>query len=263
MDFIHEFLKDAKESGKINSSTLEIYRRDIEDFDGFIVEKELLDVKNDDIVRYIEELKKKYSDMSIYRKISSLKSFYKYLLKNRIIDEFPLKNIEISNRVKKTTKPLEKWELKRILDICDDSYEETRDSLVIRLLYETGLKIGDILNLEKSNLEKYEYRIISITSTSKFINERISEELIRDLKRFSEELLPKIYGNRNLIFQELTRESFRVRFINYGKRANLEREISPNMIKKIIVEEKTRDEAGLSFLDKIREQYMKIGIGDD
>ena len=35
------------------------------------------------------------------------------------------------------------------------------------------------------------------------------------------------------------------------------------MIKKIIVEEKTRDEAGLSFLDKIREQYMKIGIGDD
>ena len=39
--------------------------------------------------------------------------------------------------------------------------------------------------------------------------------------------------------------------------------LSPNMIKKIIVEEKTRDEEGYSFIDKIREQYMRIGIGDD
>ena len=73
-----------------------------------------------------------------------------------------------------------------------------------------------------------------------------------------------MYTNRNKIFQELTREGFRVRFIAYGKRAELTREISPNMIKKIIVEEKTRDEEGILILiDKIREQYMRIGIGDD
>lgn len=263
MDFINEFLKNAKEIGKINSSTLELYRKDIEDFDGFIVGKELLDVNNEDIVRYIEELKKKYSDMSIYRKISSLKSFYKYLLKTRIIDEYPIKDIELPSRVKKSTKALEKWELKRILDICNDTYEERRDSLVIRLLYETGLKIGDILSLERSDLEKYEYRIINVRSASKIINEKISDELSRDLREFVEKLLPNMYMNRNKVFEELSRESFRVRFIGYGKRAELEREISPNMIKKIIVEEKTRDEDGLSFIDKIREQYMRIGIGDD
>lgn len=72
-----------------------------------------------------------------------------------------------------------------------------------------------------------------------------------------------MYSNRNKIFQELTREGFRVRFINYGKRAELERDISPNMIRKTIVEEKTKDEEGLSLIDKIREQYMRIGIGDD
>ncbi len=263
MDFINEFLIDSKANGRINSSTLEIYRKDIEDFDGFIIGKDLIDVEAQDLVNYIEELKKKYSDMSIYRKMSSLKSFYKYLLKAKIIDVNPTKDIELPNRVKKVTEPLEKWELKRILDVCDETYEGKRDSLVIKLLYETGFKIGDILSLEKDELSRYEYKIINIRSASKILNQKISESLSKELKFFSERLLPNMYTNRNKLFQELTREGFRVRFIGYGKKAELERDISPNMIKKIVTEEKIRDEDGVSLIDKIREQYMRIGIGDD
>lgn len=263
MDFINEFLIDSKANGRINSSTLEIYRKDIEDFDGFIIGKDLIDVEAQDLVNYIEELKKKYSDMSIYRKMSSLKSFYKYLLKAKIIDVNPTKDIELPSRVKKVTEPLEKWELKRILDVCDETYEGKRDSLVIKLLYETGFKIGDILSLEKDELSRYEYKIINIRSASKILNQKISENLSKELKFFSERLLPNMYTNRNKLFQELTREGFRVRFIGYGKKAELERDISPNMIKKIVTEEKIRDEDGVSLIDKIREQYMRIGIGDD
>lgn len=263
MDFINEFLVDSKANGRINSSTLEIYRKDIEDFDGFIIGKDLIDVETQDLVNYIEELKKKYSDMSIYRKMSSLKSFYRYLLKAKIIDVNPTKDIELPNRIKKVTEPLEKWELKRILDVCDETYEGKRDSLVIKLLYETGFKIGDILSLEKDELSRYEYKIINIRSASKILNQKISESLSKELKFFSERLLPNMYTNRNKLFQELTREGFRVRFIGYGKKAELERDISPNMIKKIVTEEKIRDEDGVSLIDKIREQYMRIGIGDD
>lgn len=263
MDFINEFLIDSKANGRINSSTLEIYRKDIEDFDGFIIGKDLIDVETQDLVNYIEELKKKYSDMSIYRKMSSLKSFYRYLLKAKIIDVNPTKDIELPNRVKKVTEPLEKWELKRILDVCDETYEGKRDSLVIKLLYETGFKIGDILSLEKDELSRYEYKIINIRSASKILNQKVSESLSKELKFFSERLLPNMYTNRNKLFQELTREGFRVRFIGYGKKAELERDISPNMIKKIVTEEKIRDEDGVSLIDKIREQYMRIGIGDD
>lgn len=263
MDFINEFLVDSKANGRINSSTLEIYRKDIEDFDGFIIGKDLIDVETQDLVNYIEELKKKYSDMSIYRKMSSLKSFYRYLLKAKIIDVNPTKDIELPNRVKKVTEPLEKWELKRILDVCDETYEGKRDSLVIKLLYETGFKIGDILSLEKDELSRYEYKIINIRSASKILNQKISESLSKELKFFSERLLPNMYTNRNKLFQELTREGFRVRFIGYGKKAELERDISPNMIKKIVTEEKIRDEDGVSLINKIREQYMRIGIGDD
>ena len=61
MDFVKEFLETSKENGKITDTTHEMYQRDLKDFKEFIREKEWIDVDNDDILKYIEELKKKYS----------------------------------------------------------------------------------------------------------------------------------------------------------------------------------------------------------
>ena len=263
VDLIKEFLDSSKSVGKINSTTLEIYRKDIEDFDGFIVGKELIDATRDDIVRYIAELKKRYSDRSVYRKLSSVKSFYRYLCENRIIDSSPANDVELPNKVKQETQPLEKWEIKGILDACGDSYEERRDSLIVRILCETGLKIGDVLGLEKEALELADYKTINLYKNSRFINEPLSDKLASDLKEFSTGIFEKTYPGRNGLFLELTRQSFRVRFKIYAKKAELRREVSPSMIKKMIIEEKLKDEDGNTLLDKIRAEYMRIGIGDD
>ena len=152
MDFVKEFLETSKENGKITDTTHEMYQRDLKDFKEFIRGKEWIDVDNDDILKYIEELKKKYSDRSIYRKVSSLKSFYRYLLQKRIIDFMPMKEIELPKLQKAPLKILELQELNRVLEQCGDSFEGKRDSLVIRLLCETGLKINDILEIEKDGL---------------------------------------------------------------------------------------------------------------
>lgn len=263
MDLIKEFLDNSKNIGKINSNTLEIYRKDIEDFDGFIVGKELIDATSQDILNYIEKLKERYSDRSIYRKMSSIKSFYKYLCKNRVIDRSPLLEIELPKKVTKSTLPLEKWEIKNILDVCNDSYEERRDLLIIKILAETGLKIGDVLDLEKESLKLADYKVINIYTNSRFISENLSLKLSQDLEEFCEVMLSKEYPGRNRIFDELSRQSFRVRFMIYAKKAGIQRDVSPSMIKKMIIEEKLKDENGITLLDKIRAEYMRIGIGDD
>lgn len=263
MDLIKEFLDNSKAIGKINTTTLEIYRKDIEDFDGFIFGKDLVDIDEKDIIRYIEKLKDKYSDRSIYRKISSLKSFYKYLLQNRVIDRFPFLEIELPSMVKKTTLPLEKWEVHNILEMCGNSYEEKRDSLIIRLIAETGLKIGDILTLKKKELEISDYKTINFYSHSNIVVEKLSEKLSDDLKEFCEERLKEKYPNREDIFMEVSRQSFRVRFIKYAKKARIRREVSPSMIRKMVVEEKIKENGEVSFLEKIKKEYMRIGIGDD
>lgn len=258
MDWINNFLENSKNLGTINTKTLEIYRKDIEDFDGFIAPLDLIDISEKEIISYIHELKKHYSEKSIYRKMSSIRSFYKYLLKNRIIDISPLREVELPNEIKNKTLPLKEWEITNIIDVLDESYEEKRDKMIILLLVDTGVKIGDILNLEEEKLKLTNYEIINIKSGSNTYNIKLSNKISKKLKEFCEN-----YKKDNKIFNEVTREAFRVRFKIYAKRANIKRKVSPNMIKKMIIENKLRDDEELPLIQKIREEYMRIKIGDD
>ena len=261
MDFVKEFLNTSKENGKIVETTHEMYERDLKEFKEFLGEKKWLDVDNEDILKYIEELKKKYSDRSIYRKVSSLKSFYRYLLQKRIIDFMPMNDIELPKLQKAPLRVLEYHELNSVLEQCDDSYEGKRDSLVIRLLCETGLKINDILEIEKETLETYEYKNITAKKGKKVYSEIISEKLGLDLKNYIETMVDK---DDKRIFGQLSRQGFRARFIAYGKKTGIKREISPSMIKKMNEDTRDKNEGNsMPFAEKIREAYMKIGIGDD
>lgn len=261
MDFVEEFLEISRENGKITDTTYEMYQRDLKDFKEFLGEKEWINVDNNDILKYIEDLKNKYSDRSIYRKVSSLKSFYRYLLQKRIIDFMPMKKIELPKLQKAPVRVLELRDLNRVLEQCGDSFEGKRDSLIIRSLCETGLKISDILEIEKDMLETYEYKKITTTKGKRVFSEPISKKLGSDLKDFIE-MLKNTEEKR--VFGELSRQGFRARFISYGKKAGIKQEISPSMIKRISVEIKDKHENNdLPFIEKIREAYMKIGIGDD
>lgn len=263
MDFVKEFLEESKENGKLTEITLDMYQRDIKDFKEFIGEKDWLDVEREDILSYIEMLKRHYSDRSIYRKVSSLKSFYKYLVQKRIIDFIPMGDIELPKLQKFVPRVLEQYELNRILEQCGESFEEHRDSIIIRLLCETGLKISDILELEREILKTYEYKKIAAMSGKRVISEPISEKLGAELKEHME-IVEKVFPDDKRIFVGLSRQGFRARFMAYGKKAGIEQEIFPNMIKRISAEIKDKEErSDLPLWEQIREVYMKIGIGDD
>lgn len=65
----------------------------------------------------------------------------------------PMGEIELPKLQKAPVRILELQELNRVLEQCGDTFEGKRDSLVIRLLCETGLKINDILEIEKIPLK--------------------------------------------------------------------------------------------------------------
>ena len=134
IDFVEKFFNDARENQRFSESTLDMYSRDINEFKEFLGEKDILEVNNEIILNYIENLKISYSDRSIYRKISTLKTFYKYLLQNRIIESLPIQDIQLPKLQKFVPKTLELYELNMILEKCGDSFEGLRDSLIIKLL---------------------------------------------------------------------------------------------------------------------------------
>ena len=95
------------------------------------------------------------SNRSINRKISSLKSFYTYLVKTKQIRQNPLakhKSLKVS---KKVNIPFSQRELAEVLDLFHDAkdFESLRDKLIIELMYTTGMRRSELIGLKLSSVD--------------------------------------------------------------------------------------------------------------
>lgn len=263
MELLENFIKYKADSKSLKKETLDLYHGDIKDFESFI-EKDFLDIRKEDILKYIEFLKKNYQPNSILRKVSTIKTFYKYLLEKRLINDNPSDGIVIEKAPEKELETLEIWEINNILDTCGKDYKGVRDRLLIKLLVETNLSINDILKIKISDLELVSYKIIYNDEKGEKIG--ISDELSKELENYIKEVRTHLVGgNGNLVFYGFSRQSFRARFISLGKKCGIEREITPNMLRNTLkTMVKCSDEINEEqfFLD-LKEKYFKIGIGDD
>lgn len=270
MNFFNEFLEKSKASGIISSATEEMYRVDLEDFKNFLNGKEEENVQENDILEYIKFLRTKYQENSVFRKYSSVKGFYKYLLKKNIIDVLPMERITLVRSGEKIPEVLEFGEIKAISDACEKNSKGRRDKLIIKILTDIGVQIAEVLEMKISDLEKYNYEYFSIIKNGKMVLMELSEELSGEINKFIEEDRENlISGSSDYIFYGLSRQNFRARFLVAGKKAGIEREISPNMLRNTSIKEREKyeylDENGdaLTLLNRIKEEYIRIGIGDD
>lgn len=263
MRLLEDFIKYKFDSKGLKKETLDLYSGDIKDFQEFL-SKDLLDVTREGILKYVEYLKNNYQPNSILRKISTLKTFYKYLLEKRMIDDNPTDGIVIEKAPEKELEILEFWEINNILDSCNKDSKGLRDRLVIKLLVETNLSINDILKIRLSDLELFSYAFIFNEDKGEKI--KISEELSAELELYVKETRDKLLAVKsNLVFPGFSRQAFRARFISVGKKCGIEREITPNMLRNTLkTMVKYNDESNEEqFLLDLKEKYFKIGIGDD
>lgn len=94
------------------------------------------------------------SNRSINRKISSLKAFYKFLLKIKEISENPLSKHQSLKTPKKVQIPFSEKELINVLKISfNDDFEGVRDKLIIELFYSTGMRRAELVNLKLHSVD--------------------------------------------------------------------------------------------------------------
>lgn len=139
--------------------TVQNYLKDIHDFNEFLEAEQfgsLLSVRKGNVARYyLAHLNGlKFSKKSIARKISSLRSFYKYLLKMGKVDS----NIFLDLDVPKTNKYLPKFfypkEIEEMFQAIDsNSVLGLRDRAILELLYGSGLRVSELCNLKKGDLD--------------------------------------------------------------------------------------------------------------
>jgi len=160
MGYRESFLDYMKYEKRSSSHTVVAYKIDLDQFVQFCTEMiGEFDVKKVDaklirswIVRLME---KEMSARSVNRKITSVKSFYNYLLKQQIVEINPAINLALPKIRKKLPNFVEEKNLHHLLDdgFFSDDFAGVRDKLVITLLYGTGIRLSELLLLKDDDFD--------------------------------------------------------------------------------------------------------------
>lgn len=152
----------------LSINSVEAYRRDLEKFFLFISEQKTLDeITRGDISGYIRVLKEnRYATSSITRKISSIKSFFKWACMTENTKNNPAISIELPKRPKRLPKVMTIKDIEEIL-----SKELSKlDKVILELLYSCGFRVSELVNL---NVNDINLNSNSILCTGKGNKERI------------------------------------------------------------------------------------------
>lgn len=158
MIYINKYLDYLKTERRYSQKTITSYYGDLVEYDDFIKNNciEILDINYDVVNRYLKYLyEKKISKSSISRKLSSIRGLYNYLIRENIVSINYFN--EVSNPKKDLYLPrfLKREELDKVFSICDNkSPIEQRDTLVMELLYATGLRVSELVNIKVANIDQ-------------------------------------------------------------------------------------------------------------
>lgn len=204
MELIEAFRNYLALEKKYSLHTVKAYLDDLEVFAAFLTEsgqQDLSGVVYGEIRSWIVQLVESgLSHTSVNRKVASLKSFYKFLLKSRQIEVNPLAQHKALKTAKKVQVPFSEKELDAVLNhiTYPAGFEGIRDKLIIDLFYSTGIRRSELINLKVADFsstvlkvlgKRNKERLIPVlpgiaVQATDYLNERKRLEILRDDEYF-------------------------------------------------------------------------------
>ena len=209
-----QFIDYLQYEKKYSLHTINAYQKDISDFAVFAEENfeetNLVEISYSIIRSWIVKLvDEEVSNRSINRKISSLKTFYKYLLKTKQIEVSPLakhKSLKVS---KKVQVPFSAKEVETVItNFSAEGFSDVRDQLIIELLYSTGMRRAELINLKLESIQIESSQI-------KVLGKRNKERMIPLLPSVMKTFIVYLKEREQL---EINRESDYLLLTNKGKK---------------------------------------------
>lgn len=154
---VQKFINFLEKDKRLSTNTLQSYKRDIEQFMLYLQDIKLYNISNTNkttIIAYLLHLQKKgRATSTISRNLASIRSFYQYIAKNKIIDQDPTVELESPKVEKKLPQILSTKEVELLLEQpkCDD-LKGFRDKAMLELLYATGIRVSELINLDITDL---------------------------------------------------------------------------------------------------------------
>jgi integrase/recombinase XerC len=160
MNHQESFINYLKYEKRCSSHTILAYQHDLSQFGEFFSQLAgELDVKkvNRKIIRewVVQLMEEKQSPRSVRRKISTLKTFFKYLMKMEVLESTPVVDIPLPKVRKKLPFFVEENNLHHLLDdgFFPESFSGVRDKMIIAMLYGTGIRLNELLTLTEDRID--------------------------------------------------------------------------------------------------------------
>lgn len=239
---IEKYLRVCADSKGLSPLTLKAYKTDFKQFICFMQGKDWLNKEM--IVLYIEHLHKEYEPKSAKRKVACIKSFYNYLESEDIIELNPFRKITVKYKepvVLPKVIPLS--DIERILKYANRTLQDAktpyqcevtlRNIIVLELLFSTGMRVSEISQLKKSNVNLSSNTIQIIGKGSK---ERIACILNRDIADMMKRYLTMQRHESEYFFTNKRGEVYSDQSIRnmvdaYAKATGLAIHITPHMFR--------------------------------
>lgn len=236
MKYVEDYLLFLKTEKKLGDNTINSYMLDLEDFfktfNGSIES-----CTKKDILTYISSINGLEVN-TVNRHISSLKSFFNYLVDESIIKVSPMEEVSSLKKTKKLPKYLSISEVNKLLNIPLNSEFDYRNKAMLELMYATGLRVSELVSIEYSNID-FENSIIRINGKGK--KERIiplGEVASYYLKVYLSDYRSKLLKRNtyNQVFlnnhgKPITRQGFNYILENIRELTGIEKEITPHVLR--------------------------------
>lgn len=155
LDTIDKFLTDAK---NLSQGTVYVYNYELKLFIDFI-NKPIKDINTSDIRKWLASLyDANYKPITIKNKITSLYSFFKYCKEEGIISKDPTENIDYPKLEEKPPYYLKREQMDKLREIVKDN---NKYSAIVETLYSTGVRISELIDINKSDIN-WEERVIKV-----------------------------------------------------------------------------------------------------
>ncbi len=169
--------------------TVLAYQKDVRDFGAFISPIDLEDANKIDIRAYLAYLVgQNLEERSINRKLSSIKTYYKFLLNIEQISRLPTEGIKSLKFNKKVQIPYSSNEIYSLLngDLFTNDFEGKRDKLILELLYHTGMRRSELISLKISSIsfDKKEIKVLGKGNKERIIP--VNDKLLYEVKVYLE-----------------------------------------------------------------------------
>ena len=243
------FLSYLEREYQYSDNTIAAYRNDLYQFLEYLEQQagasfsDWPAVTAEDIEAYLDHMKHKdqpYASSTIARKVAAIKSFFNYLTTQNIIEDNPTLEIESPKVKKRLPQTLNLGEVERLLDapLGGESAKALRDVTLLNVLYETGMRVTEIVSLQVNDLgpdkttlssptRQGEARAIPIPETTQhLLNQYLATgrpQLVRDAEERA------LFLNHR--GEKLTRQGLWLIIKGYARQAGLNAEVTPHTLR--------------------------------